>query len=62
MAANELNPQPLPPVQLGALTTEVTRAVQAALAHRPADGQEVFRNPRLIIGLILEPQAINRQG
>jgi hypothetical protein len=62
MATNELNPQPLPPVQLGALTTEVTRAVQAALAHPPTQGSELFRNPRLIIGLILEPQFLNRQG
>ncbi len=64
MAANELNPQPLPPVQLGSLTAEVTRAVQAALEHRPAGTAtpDVFRNPRLIIGLILEPQFITRQG
>ncbi|GAC1486785.1 MAG: hypothetical protein NVS2B11_12540 [Acetobacteraceae bacterium] len=62
MAVNEVNPQPLPPVQLGALTTEVTRAVQAALEQRSAGGTEVFRNPRLIIGLILEPQFGPRQG
>ena len=62
MASHALNPQPLPPVQLGALTTEVTRAVQEALAQKTTGGSELFRNPRLIIGLILEPQFLTRQG
>ena len=64
MSDKSLNPQPLPPVQLGTLTSEVTRAVQAALEqHKPGPGTpEVFRNPRIIIGLILEPQMVARQG
>ena len=65
MAANELNPQPLPPrVELGNLTSEVTRAVQSALEHRAAgpNTPAVFRNPRIIIGLVLEPHAAVPQG
>jgi len=61
MAQQDLNPQPLPPgIQLGTLTQEVTRAVQTALEQRVAGEATpaVFRNPRIIIGLILEPQLL----
>jgi hypothetical protein len=58
---SELNPQPLPPrVDLGQLTEAVTASVRSALEERPATPStpQVFRNPRVIIGIIIEPQAL----
>jgi hypothetical protein len=58
----ELNPQPLPPkvVDLGQLTEAVTASVRSALEDRPATANtpQVFRSPRIIIGVIIEPQAL----
>lgn len=59
----DLNPQPLPPrVDLGQLTEAVTASVRSALEDRAATAAtpEVFRNPRIIIGIIFEPQALAR--
>jgi hypothetical protein len=55
---NELNPQPLPPkIDLADLTEAVTASVRRALEARAATPTTPasFRNPRIIIGLILEP-------
>lgn len=57
--SNELNPQPLPPVQrgsidIGHLTETVTTAIQRSLSQH--QGKTVFVNPRIIIGIIAEPQ------
>jgi hypothetical protein len=58
----QLNPQPLPPgkVDLGNLTEAVTASVRNALEERAATAStpQVFRNPRIIIGIIIEPQAL----
>lgn len=56
-----LNPQPLPPgVDLGRLTEVVTASVRNALEERAATAATpaVFRNPRIIIGIIIEPPAL----
>jgi hypothetical protein len=61
MATDELNPQPLPPkVDLGQLTEAVTASVRNALEERATteNTAQVFRNPRIIIGIIIEPQAL----
>jgi hypothetical protein len=62
MSDTELNPQPLPPrkVDLGNLTEAVTASVRNALEERAATAgtPQVFRNPRIIIGIIIEPQAL----
>ncbi|MBK8211441.1 MAG: hypothetical protein IPK78_17305 [Rhodospirillales bacterium] len=61
MSNAELNPQPLPPrVDLAQLTEAVTASVRRALEERPAGAQTptVFRNPRIIVGFILEPQEL----
>jgi hypothetical protein len=60
MSDNQLNPQPLPPgakVDLGELTETVTAAVRNALESRPATENTplVFRNPHIIIGIIIDP-------
>lgn len=60
MPDNKLNPQPLPPgakVDLGELTEVVTQAVRNALESRPATAHlpPVFRNPRIIVGIIIDP-------
>jgi hypothetical protein len=58
---SELNPQPIPPkVDLGQLTEAVTASVRSALEERPVTSSTppVFRNPRVIIGIIIEPQAL----
>jgi hypothetical protein len=60
MSENLLNPQPLPPgtkVDLGELTQAVTEAVRNALEARPATANTppVFRNPHIIIGIIIDP-------
>jgi hypothetical protein len=55
---SKINPQPLPPrVDLGELTTAVTQAVRDALESRPATANTplVFRNPHIIIGIIIDP-------
>jgi hypothetical protein len=56
-----LNPQPIPPgkIDLGTLTEAVTASVRNALEQRAATAAtpEVFRRPRIIIGVIVEPQA-----
>jgi len=58
MSSSELNPQPEPPgrnhVDLGQLTETVTLAVQNALAAHKAS--PVIFNPRIIVGIIAEPQ------
>jgi hypothetical protein len=57
----DLNPQPLPPrVDLGQLTEAVTASVRTALEARvpTATTPAVFRNPRIIIGIIIEPPAL----
>ena len=61
MSETQLNPQPLPPgkVDLGDLTEAVTASVRNALEERAATPTtpQVFRNPRIIIGIIIEPPA-----
>jgi hypothetical protein len=59
MSEAQLNPQPLPPVDLGKLTEAVTVSVRNALEERAATANtpQVFRNPRIIIGIIIEPPA-----
>ena len=61
-----LNPQPLPPgaIDLGNLTAQVTVAVRNALEQRAATDSTpaVFKNPRIIIGYILEPPIEVRRG
>ena len=57
----ELNPQPLPPkADLASLTEAITISVRSALEERAvtAATPAVFRNPRIIIGIIVEPQAL----
>lgn len=57
----ELNPQPLPPVvDLGRLTEAVTASVRNALEERAvtAATPAVFRNPRIVIGIIIEPPVL----
>lgn len=57
----DINPQPLPPkVDLGQLTEAVTASVRSALEQRKVTDTtpDVFRNPRIIIGIIMEPQAL----
>ncbi|AIS45539.1 hypothetical protein DR61_1372 [Burkholderia pseudomallei] len=64
MATDELNPQPLPPkVDLGQLTEAVTASVRKALEEHAVteNTAQVFRNPRIIIGIIMEPQALVRE-
>jgi hypothetical protein len=60
----DLNPQPLPPraVDLGALTETITSSVRSALEERvtTAATPAVFRNPRIVIGIIIEPQALQQ--
>ena len=53
----ELNPQPLPPgsIDVGHLTETVTRAIQNALAQA-GEGRSLITNPRIIVGIIAEPQ------
>lgn len=54
----DLNPQPLPPrVDLGSLTEVVTASVRQALEDRKIvdTTPPVFRNPRILIGIIIEP-------
>jgi hypothetical protein len=59
MSEARLNPQPLPPgvVDLGNVTAAVTAAVRNALEDRAAtpNTPPVFRNPRIIVGVIVEP-------
>ncbi len=62
MATEDISPQPLPTVQrvdLGELTEAVTSSVRKALEERPPTENTplVFRNPRIIIGIIVEPPA-----
>lgn len=57
-----LNPQPLPPVvDLGRLTEAVTISVRNALEERAATAATpaVFRNPRIIVGIIIEPPVLD---
>jgi hypothetical protein len=61
MSSVDLNPQPLPPViDLAALTEAVTASVRRALEERQTSAQTppVFRSPRIIIGVVFEPQAL----
>ena len=48
-----------PKVDLGQLTAAVTASVRAALEERTPgpNTAPVFRNPRIIIGVIIEPPA-----
>jgi hypothetical protein len=66
MSETRLNPQPLPPgVDLGNLTQAVTTSVRNALEERAATQStpQVFRNPRIIVGIIIEPPAqVERLG
>jgi hypothetical protein len=58
MPSPELNPQPLPPkIDLAELTEAVTVSVRRALEERQTSAQTppVFRNPRIIIGIVYEP-------
>jgi hypothetical protein len=61
MTETQLNPQPLPPakVDLGNLTEAVTTSVRNALEARAATRSTppVFRNPRITVGIIIEPSA-----
>jgi hypothetical protein len=63
MASQELNPQPLPPVDLGRLTEVVTASVRRALEERVATPATaaVFKNPRIIVGVVIEPLALQQQ-
>lgn len=59
MSNAELNPQPLPPrIDLAELTETVTASVRRALEEREVSARtpRVFSNPRIIVGVILEPQ------
>ncbi len=62
--SNELNPQPLPPrsgsIDIGHLTETVTTAIQRSLSQH--QGKTVFANPRIIIGIIAEPQLFQHGG
>jgi len=52
---------PMPPkVDLGQLTEAVTASVRNALVERPVtpNTPPVFRNPRIIVGIIIEPPAL----
>jgi len=50
-------------IDLGELTEAVTRSVRRALEARPvvAATPGVFRNPRIIIGVIFDPVELNPQ-
>jgi hypothetical protein len=66
MATEDISPQPLPTiprVDLGDLTEAVTASVRNALEERPPteNTAQVFRNPRIIIGIIIEPPASTAQ-
>jgi hypothetical protein len=60
--SNELNPQPLPPrsgtIDIGHLTEVVTGAIQRSLSQH--QGKAVIVNPRIIIGIIAEPQLLQQ--
>jgi hypothetical protein len=61
MSQADLNPQPLPPrVDLAELTEAVTASIRRALEEREVGARtaSVFRNPRIIVGIILEPQTL----
>lgn len=63
MANAELNPQPLPPrVDLADLTEAVTASVRRAIEERKLSPETpaVFRNPRIIVGVIVEPGVLAR--
>jgi hypothetical protein len=63
MSETRLNPQPEPPsVSLGNLTEAVTTSVRNALEERAAtpNTPQVFRNPRIIIGIIIEPPVLQQ--
>jgi hypothetical protein len=60
MSEKALNPQAEPPgrnkIDLGDLTETVTLSVRRVLEERQVGtGASAFRNPRIIIGIILEP-------
>jgi hypothetical protein len=67
MSKDALNPQPEPPgkpkIDLSDLTEAVTGAVRRAIEDRQVtEGTpEVFHNPRIIIGIIFEPNYLNPQ-
>jgi hypothetical protein len=67
MNKDTLNPQPEPPgspkIDLSDLTEAVTGAVRRAIeARQVTEGTpEVFHNPRIIVGFILEPTFLNPQ-
>ncbi|WP_323120840.1 hypothetical protein [Burkholderia alba] len=54
---------PVPKVDLGQLTEAVTASVRNALEERaPTEATaRVFRNPRIIIGIIMEPQSVSEK-
>ncbi len=58
MATND--PTSLAKVDLGQLTEAVTTSVRKALEEKAAteNTAQVFRNPRIIVGLIIEPHAV----
>lgn len=61
MSQADLNPQPLPPrVDLAELTEAVTVSIRRALEEREVGGRTpaLFRNPRIVIGVIIEPQTL----
>jgi hypothetical protein len=63
MSETRRNPQPEPPsVSLGSLTEAVTTSVRNALEERAAtpNTPQVFRNPRIIIGIIIEPPVLQQ--
>jgi hypothetical protein len=49
-------PQQIKRIDIGELTENVTIAVQRALEAQKAGSQGLFRNPRIIVGFIIEPQ------
>jgi hypothetical protein len=63
----ELNPQPEPPgkpkIDLADLTEAVTSSVRRVLEEREISEKTpgVFRNPRIVIGVIFEPADLNPQ-
>ncbi|QOK94506.1 hypothetical protein HF908_24435 (plasmid) [Ralstonia pseudosolanacearum] len=64
MATEELNSQPLPPkVDLGLLTEVITTSVRKALEERAATETttQVFKNPRIIVGFIMEPATLSQR-
>jgi hypothetical protein len=62
MSQSELNPQPLPPrsgsIDIGHLTETVTTAIQRSLSQH--QGKAVIVNPRIIVGIIAEPQLLQQ--